>query len=73
MQKLITELSSAAHEREPNSASSRPPNNGVTTFPNVLIAGRYGFKAKPYFAAEAGAEKPPRVQFDFGGKSAPAK
>ena len=48
-------------------------NTAVTTFPNVLIAGRYGFKAKPYFAAEAGAEKPPRVQFDFGGKSAPAK
>jgi LemA protein len=48
-------------------------NTAVKTFPNVLLAGMFGFQAKPYFAAEAGAEKPPRVQFDFGGKAAPAK
>jgi LemA protein len=48
-------------------------NTAVKTFPNVLLAGMFGFQAKPYFAAEAGAEKPPRVQFEFGGKAAPAK
>jgi len=43
-------------------------NTAVRSFPNFLLADRFGFKTKPYFAAEAGAEKPPRVQFDFGGK-----
>ena len=48
-------------------------NTAVKTFPNVMLAGMFGFLAKPYFAAEAGAEKPPRVQFDFGGKVTPEK
>ncbi len=48
-------------------------NTSVKTFPNVMLAGMFGFQTKPYFAAEAGAEKPPRVQFDFGGKVSPEK
>ena len=48
-------------------------NTAVKTFPNVLLAGMFGFQAKPYFAAQPGAEKPPPVQFNFGDKAAPAK
>jgi LemA protein len=48
-------------------------NTAVKTFPNVLLAGLFGFQPKPYFAAQPGADKPPPVQFDFGGKAAPAK
>lgn len=44
----------------------------IQSFPAVLYAGNFGFKAKPYFAAVPGAEKPPQVQFDFN-KPAPAK
>jgi LemA protein len=35
-------------------------------FPNVLFAGILGFQDMPRFKAEAGAEKAPDVQFNFG-------
>lgn len=35
----------------------------VQQFPRNLIAGMFGFTPKSYFAAEAGAEKAPEVQF----------
>ena len=40
-------------------------NTRRDSFPTVIIAGFFGdkFKPKPYFAAEAGAEKAPKVQF----------
>ena len=41
-------------------------NVAVRSFPTVLIAGMLGFPPKPFFAAQAGAEKPPPVQFNFG-------
>ncbi len=47
-------------------------NTGVRKFPAVLFAGMLGFHPKPYFQADAGAEKTPEVKFDFGGKAAPA-
>jgi len=37
----------------------------IKSFPELLYAGAYGFHEKPYFAATAGAETPPKVQFDF--------
>ena len=40
-------------------------NTVVKSFPEFLYAGAYGFHEKPYFAATAGAETPPKVQFDF--------
>ncbi len=46
-------------------------NTAVKSFPAVFYAGMFGFKAKPYFTATAGAETPPKVQFDFG-KQTPA-
>ncbi len=47
-------------------------NTGVRSFPAVLFAGIFGFSPKPYFQADAGAEKAPEVKFDFGGTPAPA-
>ncbi len=46
-------------------------NTAIKSFPALLYAGWLGFKEKPYFTAAAGAETPPKVQFDFG-KSGPA-
>lgn len=43
----------------------KPYNNHVKTFPNSFLAGLFNFQGKPYFDAEAGAEKPVDVQFDF--------
>jgi LemA protein len=45
-------------------------NTRSQRFPTVLIARAFNFQAKPYFAADAGSEKAPKVNFDF---SAPAK
>jgi LemA protein len=41
-------------------------NTTVRSFPTVLYAGIMGFKEKPFFQATAGAETPPKVNFDFG-------
>lgn len=38
-------------------------NSTVRTFPNNIIAGITGFKAKGYFEATAGAENAPQVKF----------
>ena len=43
----------------------KPYNNHVKTFPNSVLAGLFNFEPKPYFDAEAGAEKPVDVEFDF--------
>ena len=38
-------------------------NTTVKRFPNNIMAGIFGFEAKPYFQASAGSETPPSVQF----------
>jgi LemA protein len=43
----------------------KPYNIHVKEFPNTILAGIFGFDGKPYFDAEAGAEKPVDVEFDF--------
>lgn len=43
----------------------KPYNNYVKKFPNNIIAGWFDFEPKPYFEAEAGAEKPVEVDFNF--------
>src|ERR1035437_10147169 len=40
-------------------------NTAVKSFPEVFYAGAFGFSVKPYFAAIAGTEMPPKVSFDF--------
>jgi LemA protein len=39
-------------------------NTTVKSFPNNIFAGMFGFKEKGYFAAEAGADKAPTVDFN---------
>lgn len=38
-------------------------NNGIQRLPGALLAGFLGYKAKPYFEAEAGSDKAPKVEF----------
>ncbi|OUJ73802.1 LemA family protein [Hymenobacter crusticola] len=38
-------------------------NSYVKSFPNNIFAGMFGFKEKPYFEADASAQKAPTVQF----------
>jgi LemA protein len=38
-------------------------NSTVRRFPNNIFAGMFGFRPKPPFQAEAGAERAPRVEF----------
>ena len=49
-------------------------NTSIRTFPAVLYAGLFGFHDRPYFAAQAGADTAPKVNFDLNPKSpAPAQ
>jgi len=38
-------------------------NSSIRHFPTVIYAGLFGFKKKPYFEAQAGAEYAPQVEF----------
>lgn len=44
----------------------------IRSFPAVLVAGAFGHTPRPYFSATPGAERPPTVNFNFGGSAAPA-
>jgi len=41
-------------------------NVAVRSFPTNLFAGIFGFRPRPFFEAQGGAEKPPAVNFNFG-------
>jgi LemA protein len=43
----------------------KPYNIHVKKFPNTILAGFLNFDGKPYFDAEAGAEKPVDIEFNF--------
>ncbi|MBE2179308.1 MAG: LemA family protein [Chthoniobacterales bacterium] len=43
-------------------------NTAIKQFPTVIYSGWLGFKDRPYFAASAGADKAPEVQFNFGAR-----
>jgi LemA protein len=38
-------------------------NSSLRSFPTNILAGIFGFAQKPYFAAQAGAENAPKVEF----------
>ena len=38
-------------------------NRKIRSFPTVILANMFGFEKKPYFEAEKGAEKAPKVEF----------
>jgi LemA protein len=50
-------------ERQRFNEACRDFNSYARRFPQSLIAGLRGFKEKAYFAAQAGAENAPRVEF----------
>jgi LemA protein len=52
-------------ERMRFNESAQAFNTKRDSFPTVLIAGFFGdrFRSKPYFQAQAGADKPPEVKF----------
>ncbi len=58
-----------AVERGRFNDTARAYNSAIRRVPVVFFAAVLGFKEKAYFAAVPGAEKPPQVQFDFGGKA----
>ena len=47
-------------------------DNATESFPTNVLAGAFGFKAKPYFEVEEATREPVRVDFGQGGGSAPA-
>jgi LemA protein len=54
--------------------STQAYDTAIKSFPAVLYAAAAGFQYKPYFQSTAGSEKPPTVNFNFGGASpAPAQ
>ena len=54
--------------------STQAYDTAIKSFPAVLYAAAAGFTYKPYFQATTGAEKPPAVNFNFGGATpAPAQ
>lgn len=50
--------------REDFNKVAKEYNTKIKQFPKNIFAGIFGFKEKPYFAAQAGAEKAPKVSFD---------
>ena len=44
-------------------------DTAIRQFPAVILAGVFGFTSRPYFTAAPGTEPPPKVQFDFSGKT----
>jgi len=52
-------------ERQKFNSVVQTYNTQVKRFPTVLYAGMMGFSPKPFFEADAGAEKAPKVNFDF--------
>lgn len=65
--KLQDELASTENQiltaRTRFNEAVKPYNTHIGTFPNSIFAGMFGFHKKEYFKAEAGAEKPVKVEF----------
>ena len=52
-----------AVERRNFNETATKYNTEIKKFPMVIFAGMFGFKERPYFEAEAGAETAPEVKF----------
>lgn len=52
-----------AVERRKFNETATTYNTAIKTFPTVIFAGWFGFKERPYFEADAGAQVAPKVQF----------
>jgi LemA protein len=65
--KLQDELASTENQiltaRTRFNEAVKPYNNHISTFPNSIFAGMFGFQKKEYFKADAGASAAPKVKF----------
>ncbi|MFO7371254.1 MAG: LemA family protein [Bacteroidales bacterium] len=52
-----------AVERRNFNITAQSYNTAIKSFPTVIFAGWFGFKERPYFEAEAGAQEVPVVEF----------
>lgn len=52
-------------ERKRFNDTARAYNTAIRTFPRNLLAGMFGFDKRPYFESEEGADKAPKVEFNF--------
>ena len=50
-------------ERKTFNEVAQTYNSAIRQFPGNILAGMFGFERKPYFEAESGAEKAPKVEF----------
>ena len=50
-------------ERKTFNEVAQTYNSAISQFPGNILAGMFGFERKPYFEAESGAEKAPKVEF----------
>lgn len=50
-------------ERQRYTVAVQEYNTAIKKFPTTIYAGWFGFKEKPQFQAEAGADKAPKVEF----------
>ena len=57
-----------ATERRKFNEAVQQYNTAIKQFPTIIYSGFLGFKERPYFAARAGAEQAPEVNFNFGGQ-----
>src|SRR6266446_9959229 len=53
-------------ERNNFKGSVQTYNTVLQRFPTNVIGGMFGFRPRPFFAAQAGTEKAPTVNFNFG-------
>jgi len=65
--KLQDELASTENQiltaRTRFNEAVKPYNTHISTFPNSIFAGMFGFQKKEYFKSVEGAEKPVKVEF----------
>jgi LemA protein len=59
-------------ERNNFNSAVQEYNTALSTFPTNMLNKMFGFQPKPFFTAQAGAEKAPPVQFNFGPAATPA-
>lgn len=52
-----------ANARRKFNEETKTFNSYIRQFPQNIFAGMFGFEKKPYFEADAGAEKAPKVEF----------
>ncbi len=53
-------------ERNNFNAAVQEYNTAIQTFPTNMLNKMFGFAARPFFAAQAGSERAPNVNFNFG-------